>query len=149
MLVKYKISGIKSTKLFLDVTQPKTLEKLGVQKSTIIYLHPPSPIRFSKLEYIERIWAYRFLHSEISKKFFIFKIDVHTLSTQKNQKNAHIAIKKILKMCFYHYLWWILCSRTKKVITNTVLNILNRFLRAFNLDRPESAKIRILACFFS
>ena len=61
-----------------------------------------TPLRFSRLKLLGRIWIYRILYLEVLKRFFTFEIDVHTPGTQKS-KNKHILlVKKWWKNEFFH-----------------------------------------------
>ena len=140
---KYFCKYLSLQNLFVDFKKSKMSKKVGVGKP----MTSAPPLRFSRSEVLGRIWIYRFRHSAIIKKFLIFKIDVHTPGTKKSKKIALLLVKNKQKMYIFHYLWLVFGARNSEKTQKILWNILERSVNKFNVDRPVSAEIAILAYF--
>ena len=107
------------------------------------------PLRFSKLKIFVEFQNYIFLNLDILKTFLISKIDLHSPGTQKIKKSSILLVKKIGRKCFFCAFSWYFDFSVTKMKLDIVLNVLNEFVKGFYPNRPVSAKIRILAYFFS
>ena len=141
---KYFCKYLSLQNLFVDLKNSKISGKVGVWKPM-----ESDPLRFSRSGVLGRIWIYRFRHSALIKRFLIFKIDVHTSGTKKLKKIELLLVKNKQKMYIFHYLWVVFGARNSEKMLKILLNILERSENKFNLDRPVSAEIAILAYFFS
>ena len=136
---------LKSTKFICRLKKLKNVGKSGGWETNEKW----PPLRFSRSEVLTRIWIYRFRYLAIIERFLIFKIDVHTPGTKKSKKIALLLVKNMQKMCIFHYLLLVFGARNSKKTLKILLNILKRSVNEFNVNRPVSAEIAILAYFFS
>ena len=139
---KYFCKFLSLQNLFVDFKKSKMSKKVGVGKPMT-----SAPLRFSRSEVLGRIWIYRFRHSAIIKKFLIFRIDVHTPGTKKSEKIALLLEKNKQKMYIFHYLWIDFGARNSEKTLKILWSILERSVNKFDVDRPVSAEIAILAYF--
>ena len=71
--------------------------------------------------------------------------DLHTPGTPKIMKMTILIVKKVEKNCFFGDFSVNFDSEVIKIQLEIVLNISNKLLKAFDPNRPVSAKIQNLA----
>ena len=73
--------------------------------------------------------------------------DLHTPGTPKIMKMTILLVKKVEKNCFFGDFSVNFDSEVIKIQLEIVLNLSNKLLKAFDPNRPVSAKIQNLAYF--
>ena len=76
------------------------------------------------------------MHLEVLKRFLIFKIDMHTPGTQKNEKSPALRVKKMGKNMFFQHLWLYFVFGSIKIPQTIIYIISDMFVERFYLNRP-------------